>query len=112
VNVASVAWITERKNPLSMFFYLASLLCYLRFDIPPSQPSSTRNTQHATRPLLYALSLFTFALALLSKSAVAPLPVVLLGVAWWQRERLALRDLYGTIPFFALAAAAGFVSIL
>ena len=111
VNVASVAWITERKNTLSMFFYLASLLCYLRFDTPSSQPGPTRNTQHATRPLHYALSLFAFALALLSKSAVAPLPLVLLGAAWWQRGRVGLKDVWRTIPFFALAAATGFVSI-
>jgi tetratricopeptide (TPR) repeat protein len=122
VNVESVAWITERKNTLSMFFYLVSLLLYLRFDNQTSQPGSTLNTQHAPGPfpsfilhpppsLLYALSLLAFALALLSKTAVVPLPLLLLGLAWWQRGRLALRDLWRSVPFFALAAATGLATL-
>src|SRR3989442_1469326 len=37
VHVESVAWISELKNVLSMFFYLAAALCFLGFyfDRPP-----------------------------------------------------------------------------
>ena len=126
VNVESVAWITERKNTLSMPFFLLSLLLYLRFDElsilqslksgvrsqnPPSgdTPRATRNAFHVSRftfhasrstfhaprhspsSVFYGLSLFAFVLALLSKTAVAPLPLVLLLLAWWRRGRIAGR---------------------
>jgi len=86
VNVESVAWITERKNTLSLFFFLLSLLCYLRSDEPANNtPHVSRFTLHALRPppssLFYGLSLLAFVLALFSKTAVAPLPVVLLLLA-------------------------------
>ena len=108
VNVESVAWVAERKNTLAMFFYLLSLWCYLRFD-PPS-PSSSPAPQLSTlaspaalgsQPLWYWLSLVAFGLALLSKTAVAPLPLVLLGLAWWRHGRVGLKDVWRSIPFFA-----------
>jgi tetratricopeptide (TPR) repeat protein len=77
---------------------------------------SSRITHHGSRitdhaSLFYALSLLAFALALLSKTAVAPLPVVLLGAAWWRRGRLELRDVWRSVPFFALGAAMGLLSL-
>jgi protein O-mannosyl-transferase len=121
VNVESVAWVAERKNTLCMFFYLVSLLVYLRAESVagattedgdwktgcPCAPASNCGTRSS---LFYWLSVGAFGLALLSKTAVAPLPLVLLGLAWWQSGRLALRDVWRTVPFFILAAAAGLVS--
>jgi tetratricopeptide (TPR) repeat protein len=119
VNVESVAWISERKNTLCMFFYVSSVLLYLRsisgeMQIVKSgvQQQTSENTLHAPRStLFYVLSLLAFACALLSKTAVAPLPIVLLGLAWWQRGRLKRRDVLRIVPFFILAAPAGLVSL-
>jgi protein O-mannosyl-transferase len=99
VNVATVAWISEQKNTLSMLFYLAAILLYLRFD-------------EEGRWKWHRLSLVAFLLALLSKSAVVMLPVVLLGCVWWQRGRVRQKDLLDVMPFFALSMALGLITIL
>ncbi|MES0350549.1 MAG: glycosyltransferase family 39 protein, partial [Desulfobacteria bacterium] len=87
VNVEAVAWITQRKSTLPLLFYFLSILLYLKFE----------NTE---RYWMFALSLGSFLLALLSKTSVIMQPFVLLGCALWQRGRIARKDLIRSIPFF------------
>ena len=108
VNVESVIWISQRKNTLSMFFFLSTLWGYVR-----SEEKSGEDPEKLEPPssFYYGLSLFFFVLALLSKTAVVMLPVVLLGCAWWLRGRIVLRDWLRSLPFFGLAATLGVVTI-
>lgn len=101
VHAESVAWITERKNVLSGVFYLASMLAWLGFDPPGDEPP---------RRGAYALSLAFFAAALLSKTVTATLPAAFLILAWWRRGTIRRRDVLATLPFFALGAAAGWLT--
>jgi protein O-mannosyl-transferase len=55
----------------------------------------------------YALSLGLFQLALFAKTAVSFLPVSLLLVTWWQRERLRWRDVWPLVPMLGLVVAMG-----
>jgi tetratricopeptide (TPR) repeat protein len=60
----------------------------------------------------YLLALGLFALALLSKTVTVTLPVALLIIFWWQRGTVCWRrDVLPLIPFFALGAASGVVTI-
>jgi tetratricopeptide (TPR) repeat protein len=97
VNVESAAWITQRKNTLCLFFYLISILSYLRSN---------------GRGPLYAASVAAFLLSMLSKGAGVTLPVTLLLIAWWRRGRLTRRDLADAMPFFAVAFLMSGVEIL
>src|SRR5499427_9563810 len=81
VQVESVAWITERKNVLSLSLALLSMLCYLRFS-----PADEGTHHEASTPTQswrwYGLALGLFALALSAKTVVVTLPAVLLVIYW------------------------------
>ncbi len=114
VNVATVAWISEQKTTLSMLFYLVAILLYLRFDEESHSPRTGVQGWRWPRPRSrgkYGLSLVAFLLALLSKTAVVMLPVVLLGCVWWRRGRVRWKDMLCSMPFFALSLVMGLVNI-
>jgi protein O-mannosyl-transferase len=98
VHVESVAWISEQKNTLSLVFYLAAALAYLRFD-------------EERRPATYFAALAFFILSLLCKTVTSTMPAALLVALWWKRGRLdARRDVLPLIPWFAMGVAAGMFS--
>src|SRR5436190_7538589 len=107
----SVAWTTERRDVLSGLFYLLTILMYLR----------AREREERGRGW-YWLSVAVFVLALLSKSMVVNLPIVLLildvyplrclggVVGWWSAP--ARRVYVEKIPFVLLAAVASAVALM
>jgi Flp pilus assembly protein TadD len=97
VHVESVAWITERKNVLYGFLWLASLLVYLRGGRSGRGP----------RPGGYAVSLLLFILALLSKGAAMTLPAAIVLAEWTRGRRLDRRFWLGLLPYVVLAVAGG-----
>jgi protein O-mannosyl-transferase len=85
LRVESVAWVTERRDVLSGFFFLTAVLTYLR-GVEPGD-------RHARRWL--AGSLLLFAAGLLSKASIMALPavLVLLDIYPLRRGALAWRRL-------------------
>lgn len=117
-NVQSVAWITERKNTLSLFFFSLALLAYLRSEKLRRGTQRQRLGQPAARgaePWWYWLSFAVFVLALLSKTSVVMLPVVLLLCMWWlgraAGRSLTREDVARTMPFFGIALGLALVTI-
>jgi protein O-mannosyl-transferase len=97
VHVESVAWITERKNVLSGFFYLAALWTALKFYLG-EEPGERRWAA-------YGGALLLFVCALLSKTVTCSLPVAIALVLWWKRGRISWREALTLLPFLALGAA-------
>jgi len=74
LRVESVAWVAERKDVLSGFFWLLTLLAWSRY---------TKKSGAG----MYLLALFLFACGLMSKPMVVTLPFVLLLIDYWPLKR-------------------------
>jgi len=121
LHVESVAWVAERKDVLSTFFWILTMWTYVRY------------TEHP-RLNRYLLVLLSYALGLMSKPMLVTLPFVLLLVDYWPLGRLQFGPLSGhhrlntdkskdsrdqrsfallvleKIPFFVLAAVSSLLT--
>jgi tetratricopeptide (TPR) repeat protein len=77
LNVESVAWVTERKNVLSTFFWVLTMWGYARYV---ERPGINR----------YLLVLLPFGLGLMAKPMLVTLPCVLLLLDYWPLGRFQL----------------------
>lgn len=114
LRVESVVWVTERKDVMSGFFFLAALLAWLRHG----------ELFKAGRPAgrAYALTLVLFLGGLMCKPSLVTLPLVLVALDFWPLRRLSLPPAPGwwaahrgvvleKLPFFLLSAVIAVVTI-
>ena len=111
INVESVAWAAERKNVLSMLFFLLALYAYIWYT---RRPGLGR----------YAAVFFLFALALLSKPQVITFPFLLLLFDYWPLRRFnpaaglatgavsSERLILEKLPLLLLSAASAVVTMI
>ncbi|UCG60105.1 MAG: tetratricopeptide repeat protein, partial [Phycisphaerales bacterium] len=78
LQVESVAWIAERKNVLSAFFWLLTMTAYFRYA---ERPNVVR----------YLLVVVLFSLGLMAKPMIVTLPFVLLLLDIWPLGRIQWR---------------------
>jgi len=101
LRAESVAWISERKDVLSVLFWMLTLWAYVRY-VEDSKTHSPKSKAP------YTLALVFFALGLLSKPMVVTLPFVLLLLDYWPLARWSRPNLRGLVvekvPFFLLSA--------
>ena len=113
LHVESVAWVSERKDVLSTFFWLLTMAGYVRYV-------------KSSRWIWYALTVVSFTVGLMAKPMLVTFPFVLLLLDYWPLNRFDIKPkarhrpsrrhiLFGLvlekIPFFVLAAASSAVTI-
>jgi tetratricopeptide (TPR) repeat protein len=85
LHVESVAWVAERKDVLSTFFWILTMWAYLGYV---ERPAFNR----------YLLILFSFTLGLMVKPMLVTLPFVLLLLDYWPLHRFQLSQPGGAHP--------------
>jgi tetratricopeptide (TPR) repeat protein len=101
LHVESVAWIAERKDVLSTFFWLLTMAAYLWYTRKPSLKR-------------YLPVVLLFALGLMAKQMLVTLPLILLLLDYWPLNRLSPRPsliLAEKIPLLAISATAALVTL-
>jgi tetratricopeptide (TPR) repeat protein len=116
LHVESVAWVSERKDLLSTFFWMLTMWGYIRYV---ERPCVNR----------YLLILVLFILGMMSKPMLVTLPFVMLLLDYWplgrfqfektegflssmQQRALALRLVREKIPFFIITAGSCILAYL
>lgn len=127
LQVDTVAWVAERKNLLSAFFWLLTMWAYVgyaegrRRNAECSVPNpASRIQHHASRYYLFALVFFS--LGLMCKPVLVTLPFVLLLLDYWPLQRFgastlnlqpstSLRLVAEKAPFFLLAGVSSVITV-
>jgi len=122
MHVESEAWVAERKDVLSTFFFMLTLWAYTSYaesKVHPPEPSA----QEGRAVRNYVLAILFFTLGLLSKPMLVTLPIVLLLLDYWPLQRVPTKNaktefkcvlplLWEKVPFLLLAMGSSVLTFL
>jgi len=126
-HVESVAWVSERKDVLCLFFLFPSILAYLVYVKEAKEAKDAKDAGGRWRRVFYGLSLLFYLLAVMSKAMAVTLPVLLLILDLYPLERLPqgarrwpdaaerrewARLLLEKVPYAAITVVASAVAVL
>lgn len=98
LRAESVVWVSERKDVLYVFFFLAGLISYWRY----------LETQRSTK---LWIALVFMLLSCLSKGVAVVFPLVCLLLDYWHGRRLEAKMVLEKIPLFALSLLFGLIAL-
>jgi tetratricopeptide (TPR) repeat protein len=98
LRVESVVWITERKDVLSIFFYLSALIAYV-------------NYLEQKKNRFGFLTFLLFVCSVLSKSTSVSFPLLLVAFDFYFRRSISRRVVFEKIPFFIVSLVIGLFQV-
>ena len=101
LHVESVAWVAGRKDVLYAMFFLLACLSWVYF----------LRKEGFNKWLLYVLTVALFLCSLLSKPVAVSLPLVLLLIDYWEKQKLKPAVFINKIPFVLIAVIFGLLSV-
>ncbi|MFH1321424.1 MAG: tetratricopeptide repeat protein [Bacteroidota bacterium] len=124
MRVESVTWVTERKDVLYTFFFLLSLIQYVKYVKPETLNSKpeTQNPKPVTQPHApcppphapsahYLLALLFFLLSCLSKGMAVSLSLTLILIDFLLVRKFNIKVILDKIPFFVISLIFGLIAI-
>ncbi len=102
LHVESVAWLSQRKDVLSTFFYLTSLITFMYI--------SKKTLRVLQINFLYLLSFLLFVLAVSTKAMSVTLPLVLIMISLYRKDNLKIL-LIRLIPFIIVTSIFCYIHI-
>ncbi len=100
MHVESVAWVSERKDVLYSFFYLAALCSYIFYLEKEKKKTG-----------LYVLTFLLFIVASLSKAMAISFPIVLFTIDYFLNKKITTKNVLEKIPFLVVSIILGIVAI-
>src|ERR1019366_3997331 len=100
MHIESVAWISERKDVLYVFFFMSSLICYYKYI----------HAERKNKLPLYMFTLILFLLSILSKAMAVVLPLILLLIDFYEGRKLDKYSIFEKVPFFIFALFFGVIA--
>jgi len=125
LHVESVAWVAERKDVLSAFFFMLTLLAYVEYT--RAKTAVNPPILHPPLSFYYGLALLLVACGLMSKPMLVTVPFVLLLLDYWPLRRVDLPVqssefkvqcskfwplVWEKLPFFGLSLASCLVTLV
>jgi protein O-mannosyl-transferase len=127
LQVEAVVWASARKDVLSAFYFLSSVLAYLAYAKKHKCPVEDNGGHSAERQFsaitgnagkafpshthCYALSIALFLLGLLSKVSILTLPIILILADYIQKRPYDRRAIVEKLPYAALSIVFGIIAL-
>jgi tetratricopeptide (TPR) repeat protein len=100
MHVESVAWVSERKDVLYVFFFMSALVAYYKYI----------DAVGKNKIGLYFFILILFLLSLLSKAMAVVLPIIFLLIDFYKARKFDKYLILEKMPFFAMSLLFGWLA--